>query len=147
MPTLLNFDITDERLNAIFTTQIIALEVTRSAGHSNDFSLIKVTDGIVYYFNGVYAIGDLKNKIKEIIIIRDAPSEIVIIDTKKVSKSLVPLLESYVVLLNGVSIELAENGTIDIQCHEHHTVDDIREQIIIDNPKEITDEKENRYRC
>jgi hypothetical protein len=135
--TLLKFDINETRLCKFLFTQ---REILTQPDSSNldGVRLIKLSDGIVYYFNGVYSFGDLKNQINHIIITGLDKGGIIYLDTKTIAKKgnkLVGELLLYLETINAIIVNLSNYHKISIEFYESHSLNDMREQIIIDNTK------------
>ena len=102
----------------------------------NEYACYKVKDGVVYGYNGVYAMTNKANKAYQIIIVSPDQFGITLIDTKELSKTmrrLIQQIEIFLSALHRVIIGVTSSGKIPTREFDEHTLDDIREQIIIDN--------------
>lgn len=102
----------------------------------NEYTCIKLRDGMVYGYNGVYALTNAANKTYQIIIITPEHLGITLIDTKEVSKTkkqLINQIEIFLTALHKVIVDVTGRGKVPVREFLDHSLDDIREQIIKDN--------------
>jgi hypothetical protein len=135
MITLINLEIDEQELCNLFSVKRIALSIE----DVSKVAITKLSNGIVYYYDGIYSIGDINNRIFQVIITGTAHPGITMIDTKKVSKTkkkLTKQMALYITTLHGI---IADPENVDrrlIQSSKDHTLGDFREQILIDNKQE-----------
>jgi len=144
LKTLLKFDIPAKELHKYFFSK--RLRLSELAGKKlSDMRVINLSDGIVYYVDGVYSIAGQDNKISQVIITDFDSHSIALIDIKKVGKHKEKLrkeLGFYFVTLHEL-LQTSEEIVEDVTTHR---VEDVREQIIIENSG-VNNEKEKRHPC
>ena len=95
-----------------------------------------MNDGMVYSYNGVYAMTNKSNRTYQIIIVMPEQTAITLIDTKEASKSKPQLLNkinTFLAALHRVIVDITGKEIITMVELPDHTLDDILEQIIKDN--------------
>jgi hypothetical protein len=135
MKTLINFEINEQELCNLFSVRRIAL----SLEDVSKIAITKLSNGIVYYYDGIYSVGDSNNRIFQVIITTSAHPGITMIDTKKVSKNkkrLTKQMALYLTTLHGIIADPENAGKRLIRSSKDHTLGDFREQILIDNKQE-----------
>lgn len=132
MPTLINMEYSEPELFIFFTEKLV--ELLGYEGGPIDAGLYALDNGFVYYYNGVYAISDSENQVREVVISDKNKLGMILIDTKaasKKNKQLIRKLEEFLTLLNKRMVELSDGSLVNIQLLSDYTVDDIKEEIMI----------------
>ena len=84
MGTLLNFEVPEAELCEFLSNK--RNELSTSDFSSDKLQVTKVRNGIVYYYDGVYCLGNKNNKINQIIITGLNRHSVSIIETKRIKK-------------------------------------------------------------
>lgn len=135
LKTLLKFEIPTAELHKYFFTKRIALSSLK-VSELGGIRVIKLSDGIVYYVDGVYSLGGANSKIYQVIVTDLDSHGITIIDIKKVGKHKEKLrkeLGFYFTTLYDILRDPEKIGNINVEHVDTHGVMDVREQIIIEN--------------
>lgn len=135
LKTLLKFETSAAELHKYFFAKRIALSSLKGS-ELGSIRVIKLSDGIVYYVDGVYSIGGSNNKIYQVIVTDLEKHGINVIDIKKVGrneKKLRKELGFYFTTLYDILCDPEKIGNINVEHVETHGIMDMREQIIIEN--------------
>ena len=134
LKTLLKFDIPAKELHKYFFKK--RLQLSDIAGTDLlKMRVLSLSDGLVYYVDGVYSIAGQDNKISQVIITDFDSHSIAVIDIKKVGKYKEKLrkeLGFYFVTLHDI-LQNSEQFERVVEDVTTHSVADVREQIIIEN--------------
>ena len=135
MPTKINLEINENEWLIKFSKLVRELH-NHVFSDTNEYICLKMRDGMVYGYNGVYALTNVANKTYQIIIVTPEHLGITLIDTREVSKTkkrLITQIEIFVTALHKVIVTVSGNGLSPVREFPEHSLDDIREQILKDN--------------
>jgi len=101
--------------------------------------ILKLSDGIVYVFDGAYSLAGKNNKVFQVIITDLEKHGLTIFNTNQIkakNSKIISELGFYFQTLYGIIIDPDYNDNVVLETIPTHTVGDIREQIIIEHNKE-----------
>jgi len=135
LKTLLNFEIPTVELHKYFFNKRISLTSLKGS-ELGSVRVIKLSDGIVYYADGVYSLAGSDSKIYQVIVTDLNSHGIHVIDMKKVGKDKEKLrreLGFYFTTFYDILCDPEKVGNINVENVDTHGIMDVREQIIIEN--------------
>jgi hypothetical protein len=135
MPTRILLEINELEWVGFFVKNIEELR-DHQYSKDNEYNCLRMSNGMVYAYNGVYAMTNSDNMAYQIIIVTPEHLGITLIDTKEISKikkELINKIEIFLTLLHRVIVETTGRAQVPVRDFSDHSLDDIREQIIKDN--------------
>lgn len=135
MATQIQLDINERVWGHFFANKIEELK-NHEYSEDNEYNCLRMNNGMVYSYNGVYAMTNSDNMTYQIIIVTPEHLGITLIDTREISKTktqLIDKIEVFLELLHSVIVETTGRAQVPARDFTDHTLDDIREQIIKDN--------------
>ena len=135
MPTSILLEINEPEWIIFFAKKTEEL-CDHQYSEDNEYSCLRMSNGMVYAYNGVYAMTNSDNMTYQIITVTPEHLGIALIDTKEISKTkkgLINQIETFLTSLHRVIVETTGRAQVPVRDFSDHTLDDIREQIIKDN--------------
>lgn len=135
MPTQITLEINEPEWVKFFALKVKELR-DHEYSKENEYNCLRMMNGMVYGYNGVYAMTNAENRTFQIIIVTPEHLGITLIDTKEVSKTkkqLISQIEIFLTVLHSVIVEVTGKALVPARDFPDHSLDDIREQIIKEN--------------
>ena len=132
MPTLVDMAPDKSRLYVQVTERIVKLK--GHDGKNIDANLYFMSDGLVYYYDGIYAFSDTKNKVKELIIVNSNGTGLYAIHTKEVSKTnrvLIKRIEEFLELLYEIIGTVTKDDMTNIINLPDRSIIELKEEILL----------------
>ena len=132
MPTLIDLSPDKSRLYVQMTERIVKLKAHK--GKNLDANLYFLSDGLVYYYDGIYAFSDTKNKVNELIIVNSNGTGLYVIHTKEVSKTnrvLIKRIEEFLELLYDIIGKVTKDDMTNIVNLPDRTIVELKEEILL----------------
>ena len=114
------------------TERIVKLKAHK--GKNLDANLYFLSDGLVYYYDGIYAFSDTKNKVNELIIVNSNGTGLYAIHTKEVSKTnrvLIKRIEEFLELLYDIIGKVTKDDMTNIVNLPDRTIVELKEEILL----------------
>ena len=134
MLTHVNFEIDEIEWVAYFHAQQLRLQ-TDEPILTEQIGIMKLTDGYVYYMDGVHVLTRLDNSVIELVITDLERIGLTIINTDKVSDThplLAKQLNFYLPRLYDLTVKLLASKEVELYVYDN-TVEDIKEQLVIEH--------------